>query len=418
MDTYSKVFEEAIAAIPHTILAEMIRAKLDAQGVKLSKKKIELMAEKISKGEPPDGSSFLNRLKEKLGFAVQETVIGFTSEDLNAVQTVMAEFIKNLPQAIQGILAESSPVLLEALKERWPAEAKRQNSERKAFGTRLYERWGDGLHLLRMLITIAREVGSEINGSGGKTGDAPLTAGVLTRLHARACQISEEIVCLLESGFADGAMARWRTLHEISAVSSLIGQHGEELAERYIEHDAIESARAARQYQTHHVRLGQEAIAPDEIAEIEERSKTLTAKYGKHFGAANGWAAKHLGMAEPTFAQIIEAAGIDHLSPYYRLASHNVHANPKGIFFKLGIIGEAEVLLAGSSNAGLADPGHSTAISLMQITTSVALSNPTLDHLIAIKTIQKLVDEIGGAFIDAHDELERDHAEFERMTRP
>jgi hypothetical protein len=104
--------------------------------------------------------------------------------------------------------------------------------------------------------------------------------------------------------------------------------------------------------------------------------------------------------------------------PYYKMASHNVHANPRGIFFKLGIIGETEVLLAGSSNAGLADPGHSTAISLMQITSAFALSNPTLDDLVAMKVMEQLVDEIGGAFAKAHQQLERDDAQVRGTSEP
>ncbi|WP_271518459.1 DUF5677 domain-containing protein [Bradyrhizobium sp. CCBAU 53380] len=238
----------------------------------------------------------------------------------------------------------------------------------------------------------------------------PLSLDVLIRLHARACQIAEEIVCLLEGGFADGAMARWRTLHEIAAVSSLIREHGDELAERYIEHDGIETARAARQYQKYHERLGLEAIAADEIQEIEARAKALKVKYGKEFGSSNGWAAKHIGVAEPKIDQLIAAAKLDHLLPYYKMASHNVHANPRGVFFRLGITSESEILVAGPSNAGLTDPGHNTAISLMQITSTVALHEPTLDDLIAMKVIHQLVDEVGSALSAAHQQLECDEA--------
>jgi hypothetical protein len=416
MDTYSKAFEEMMAALPQTLLADMIKRKLDAQGVKLSKKKLHLLAGKILKGEPTDSDSFLDQIKKTLGFAVQETVIEFTDEDLKAVEETLEEYVEGLPQTVQDILEKSSPNLLELLKKDWRREAKRLKTEREAFKKRLYDRWGDGIYLLRMLITIAREVGSEIHSRECKAADAPLSADVLARLHARGCQLAEEIVCLLEGGFADGAMARWRTLHEISAVSALIHQHGEELAERYIEHDSIEIARAARQYQKYHARLGQEAIAADEIQEIEERAKALKDKYGKEFGGSNGWAAKHLGIGEPKIDQLIAAARIDHLLPYYKMASHNVHANPRGIFFKLGIIGETEILLTGSSNAGLTDPGHNTAISLMQITSAVALSNPTLDDLIAMKVIQQLVDEIGGALVRAHQQLERDDAQVRKLS--
>lgn len=38
------------------------------------------------------------------------------------------------------------------------------------------------------------------------------------------------------------------------------------------------------------------------------------------------------------------------------IAEHNVHANPKGAFFKLGLLCEINILLGGPSNAGLVDP--------------------------------------------------------------
>ena len=65
------------------------------------------------------------------------------------------------------------------------------------------------------------------------------------------------------------------------------------------------------------------------------------------------------------------------------MASHNVHANPKGVFFKLGMLAESQVLLAGPSNAGLADPGHGAALSLSRVTAAlVGLQQPpTLDNL-------------------------------------
>jgi len=57
-------------------------------------------------------------------------------------------------------------------------------------------------------------------------------------------------------GPADGAMARWRTLHEINVVITLIAEHGDELAERYLAHDIDESARALAVYEKTHAALG------------------------------------------------------------------------------------------------------------------------------------------------------------------
>jgi hypothetical protein len=108
-----------------------------------------------------------------------------------------------------------------------------------------------------MIITIARELGENINKHVGAAGggDRPQTFAVLINLHTRACQITDEILCLLGGGFADGAMARWRTLHEIVSVAYLIGRDGEELAERYVAHQIVESRKAARQYEAHRERL-------------------------------------------------------------------------------------------------------------------------------------------------------------------
>ena len=52
----------------------------------------------------------------------------------------------------------------------------------------------------------------------------------------------------MESGRAYGAMARWRILHEINVVITLIAEHGDELAGRYLAHEIVESARALAVY--------------------------------------------------------------------------------------------------------------------------------------------------------------------------
>jgi len=76
------------------------------------------------------------------------------------------------------------------------------------------------------------------------------------------------------------------------------------------------------------------------------------------------------------------------------MASHNVHANPKGVFFKLGMLAESQVLLAGPSNAGLADPGHGAALSLSRVTAAlVGLQQPpTLDNNVALLMMVQLGD--------------------------
>ena len=54
----------------------------------------------------------------------------------------------------------------------------------------------------------------------------------LSRLLARACRIAEEVLVLLKAGYGQGALARWRALHEVAVVADLIAENGEDCAER------------------------------------------------------------------------------------------------------------------------------------------------------------------------------------------
>jgi hypothetical protein len=107
------------------------------------------------------------------------------------------------------------------------------------------------------LILIVVELGESINQHlrSQQPVPRPFTIEVQTRLHARACQIANKVAVLLGAGFAEGAIARWRSLHEVAVVSMFIG--GDEgLAERYRLHEAVESLRVARLYVRHQDRLG------------------------------------------------------------------------------------------------------------------------------------------------------------------
>lgn len=235
---------------------------------------------------------------------------------------------------------------------------------------------------------------------------APTLVDVLRRLHARACQITDEILVLLAAGFADGAMARWRTLHEVATVASFLQQHGEELAVRYTAHEAVEAQKAAADYVQCYERLGYEPLPAEELEEIERAAEAAKAKFGVGFKNDYGWAADHVPKKAPRMIDLERAVGVEHMRAHYRMASHSIHANPKGVFFQLGLLRESDVLLAGPSNAGLTDPGHSAAISLAQVSAVILTLSATLDSIVKMKVMTTLVDRIGEAFSVSHQELE------------
>lgn len=269
------------------------------------------------------------------------------------------------------------------------------------FQKRHYQLWKEGIDLLESFLVAAYELGENLNrhyrDEAAQGQDYLFEA--LTRLHARSVHIGFEVLSLLCSGFADGAHARWRTAHEVAVVANFLATNDREVARRYLEHEAIESYRAMSQFQEYAESLGYEKYSEKETASLKRICDDLCKQYGEPYSTSYGWSAEVLGNRRPTFADIEKASGMDHLRPYYKMASHNVHANPKGIKFRLGLSDGADILLAGPSNYGLTDPAHGVAISVLQATVPMLNIKPNIDAIVMGKIMTKFVDDIGETFI-------------------
>lgn len=109
----------------------------------------------------------LNEKIDELNFhadtELKEVVLHFTDADGDAVEAKMEAFLDKLPTLMQGLTNDAADAILTGLKRKWTAESRQQQRELNGFRKRLAERWGNGLELLKMLVTISREYGSELN---------------------------------------------------------------------------------------------------------------------------------------------------------------------------------------------------------------------------------------------------------------
>ena len=212
-------------------------------------------------------------------------------------------------------------------------------------------------------------------------------------------------MALLRAGFADDAHARWRSLHELAVTAAFIAKYkDEDVAERYLLHDIVQRKRLAGKYDLHQTRAGLDPRTQEEIDDLDRQFKTLIERFGKPFGELNGWAADKLGKLRPTVADIESHVKMDHMRPYYGMASDNVHSNAHGDFFRLGLDQlDRRVLLAGPSNLGLADPGDGTAMSLSQVTASLATTRSSVRLLVLLRVLESLRNETGEAFLQAQE---------------
>jgi len=220
----------------------------------------------------------------------------------------------------------------------------------RGFRKRNTETWGVPFDTFDALIVGSTEIGAEINGKirgSGQTKDVA-KAEAITRLHARANQIANEILWLCRGGFADGAMARWRSLHEVAVVSVFIADHEEDLAKIYLDFEAIETKRAADQYEEYCDQLEFDHLGEAAVEVIRKASEELAGKHDVSMRGNYGWASGVLSKNNPHFFDIEMACKLTFVRPFYKYASCNIHANPKGIFHKLGLaLTQEDILLAG-----------------------------------------------------------------------
>ncbi|WP_066402701.1 DUF5677 domain-containing protein [Aliarcobacter cryaerophilus] len=333
-----------------------------------------------------------NAFYETLENELNKSLVSLDENEVNNLEKSMIhEIIPDLVKSIKKTLLSDAQKMLE--------ERRKLFSE---FCKRNHKRWNIAFDLLETFIVICTEAGEEFNKSYRSTAvkENNLVFDIVVRHHARACHISQEILCLLKSGFADGAHARWRALHEVTVTAIFIAKHGQECAERFYWHDIVESYKGMIQHKEYEDRLNAKGNSEREILQCKKLYDEVIEKYGKTFKEPYGWASGFITNQYANFAEIEKDILLDHMRPYYKWASQNIHAGAKGINNKLGMCEATEdLLLVGQSNSGMTDPAHSSAISLAQITTTLLNIEPNIDRIVILKIILEMEKEIGEAFL-------------------
>ncbi|MCB0123007.1 MAG: hypothetical protein KDE58_12220 [Caldilineaceae bacterium] len=200
---------------------------------------------------------------------------------------------------------------------------------------------------------------------------------------------------MARNGFADGAHARWRTLHELTTIAQFVKLHGNQLAQRYLDYSAVIDNDSHKSYEQHYEKLGYAAPNIEDVQKVREAYNNVIQKYGKEFGKNYGWAAVALNDKSPNFSKIEQAVDVSHMRPFYKLANMNVHADSKSISFRLGLPPNvAQILVVGRSMFGLAEPIQNAAYSINNLTGALLLLEPNIDRLAAIIATTQFVDEL------------------------
>jgi hypothetical protein len=401
------------------LMALLIAKELDKQGATGVMARIEELHVEIERKMAAGEDWYFEGFVLDDGSPEERTYsLDLNTADLDAFSLNIEEGLTAAVEKMTEVLFEST---LEAVREQTEEALGRRTGEIEAFQQRLALRWRKPLRLLAVQIGLAAQFGDDFNDylREKATRENVATVESLTRLQARAVQIAGEVEALLKNGFADGAMSRWRTLHEVVVVAFFIDQYGNEVAQAYLDHLAIDSLRHARMYREAAPKLGYAPMREREWEDLQAEAARMKVKYGNAFGTEYGWAAQALKKDKPTFAGIERAVKFDKYRPYYKMASDNVHAGPKGVFSRLGrLSNEHDILLSGPSNAGLEEAGRLTAFSLSQISGPLLLIEPNADANVWARVLQHLAGEIEQAFIEVKERLENDESRLGGVFNP
>ena len=160
----------------------------------------------------------------------------------------------------------------------------------------------------------------------------PVSRAVLEHLHGRAIVTAWEVAALIRSSLPSGASARWRSLHELAVAGVAIAQFGEEVAERYVAHEAVRSWRVLKELRDQGSHWKVIPIPEQVFDQAEAEYHSAIAKFGRNFRLDYEWARPAMpdAGARIQFADIERKVGGAPWRMKYAMASEHVHAGDSG----------------------------------------------------------------------------------------
>lgn len=263
-----------------------------------------------------------------------------------------------------------------------------RRAERHDFEQRNCKRWRKAFDLIDTIWVACEEVGREFNHYHRPTAsmEQDYTFESLVHLHAKSLLVTSEIICLLKGGFADGALARWRTLYETNVIAAAIAKNGQGLALRYLAHSRVQSWKIAQNE-------GAENYDDEEVNRLKKEAERALERFGTELNRRNGWACGITNQKHPTFDKIAAYADRTDGLSMYQHASHHIHSNHRSLDALLGTSeSKRDVLLVGPSNSGMIGPLTLTAIGMVEATTLLLSSKPNLDRIAVANALLRMAN--------------------------
>lgn len=377
-------FEQVLVRAAEREYEKLVTRKAKESGYVLSRREQRRIIDGLKNGTTP-------RLRCWRFWERGKTVsLGITDEDLEDVDRRLGRMTDLLPQVITDTYSNAAPILADALVGRWPSERRGRKRHSRTFLRQVRRTYGRSLDYLGVLIAVVEELAAMVSVDESQERDARDEAVI--RVVATACKVASEVVVLVTEGYASGALARWRTLHELAVVAEFLAGSDVDLSQAFLLHEITEERRERELYRKFHKAFAEgEPPEPDDIE--EQLHKQLISEFGSSFEGDYGWAVGVLKEKRATFAAIERYVRAEEFRAPFRTASRSVHPGAAGcgdLFEHL----ETGALAGGPSPTGGGMALELAGRTLLRAGAAVGLLRPTLDNLIGVRTLVELVERL------------------------
>lgn len=276
--------------------------------------------------------------------------------------------------------------------------------------------WDDALSGLRYLNEVSLELGVLFDDAHSGEAINGYKRLVVRKLHGRSIQVANEIITLLEEGYPNGALARWRSLYELQILLEFFAlKQDDELHKMYYDHGIYN----AYKFENNRRKEGYKEYTTKAFNELKASVEKMKVEYDmSKFKEDFGWAYKYISQIVPKRKRLCFSDIEGQVDPekklkhYYKIACAMTHLDSFGTFENMSVLDNSSATPLGPSNCGLSDPGQLTAISICRIMAAYnQLMHTTLGDVIlkivsgqenfileAFNSAQKAIEDNSGLF--------------------
>lgn len=307
----------------------------------------------------------------------------------------LKQFLKDAldPEKLDDIADEMANDILRLSRKDVRKAVKFERKQKHGFEKRLHKTWQRTIDAYTELLGISIEaIENHRKITYENLGEKDDFLPFLLRLHARVHRNANEILALMQSGYGSGALARWRSMHETTAVLAYAKEQGPRIIKFMKDHEAVSAYKAMKVYQEYAERLNQKPFSAYEVRLAKAKYDRRLTKYNTGFKKDYGWAWAASGHTIDNFRDLEKHVGIDHLYPYYKLSSLNVHMEWRSLFVgeEFDSLNDPGVALIGPANYGFEDAVSLSLLTLSYATILILTYNLSYESMVYARVIMSV----------------------------